>query len=118
MSAPRWYAPERPAAQPIEPADDVPYAEDAPEKPALSTQPNNLKAIFWMIGASGACTALVVSVRELSSSLPTAEILFFRSAFSAALLLPWLFRNGVGDLHRFGTHDFSHPVDDHFRRIN
>lgn len=45
-----------------------------------------------------AFTVLVVAVRELSDSLPTAEILFIRSAFSVALLLPWLFRSGVAQI--------------------
>ena len=57
--------------------------------------------------AAGVCfTVLVVAVRELSDSLPTAEILFFRAAFSVALLLPWLFRAGVGAIKttRVPTH--------------
>lgn len=61
-------------------------------------QPNDLKAILWMVAAAVAFTALVVSVRELSDTLPTAEILFFRSVFSVALLLPWLYRAGRGAL--------------------
>lgn len=56
----------------------------------------NIAAILWMLGAAVSFTVLVVAVRELSDSLPTAEILFFRSAFSVVLLLPWLFRNGIG----------------------
>jgi len=67
---------------------------------------NNLKAILWMAAAAVSFTVLVVAVRELSDSLPTAEILFFRSAFSVALLLPWLFRAGVGAVatKRAGVH--------------
>lgn len=57
---------------------------------------NPLLAVAWMIAAGVSFTVLVVAVRELSDSLPTAEILFFRSAFSVALLLPWLFRAGFG----------------------
>ncbi len=57
-------------------------------------QPNNLKAIFWMMGAAVAFTVLVVAVRELTDTLPTAEILFFRSIFSVVLLTPWLVRAG------------------------
>lgn len=47
-----------------------------------------------MVAAAVAFSVLVVSVRELSGSLPTAEILFFRSIFSVALLLPWAVRAG------------------------
>lgn len=95
MSVPRWYAPNTAAIAPIiEAPVEAPPIADAPVKPEPVTQPNNLKAILWMIGASVAFTALVVSVRELSSSLPTAEILFFRAAFSVSLLLPWAFRAG------------------------
>ena len=62
-------------------------------------QPNNLKAILWMMGAAVAFTVLVVAVRQLSDTLPTAEILFFRSAFSVLLLTPWLFRAGFKAIH-------------------
>lgn len=54
----------------------------------------NLAAISWMVAASVSFTVLVVAVRELSDSLPTAEILFFRAAFSVALLMAWLCRSG------------------------
>ncbi len=66
----------------------------------------NLKAIAWMVAAAVSFTVLVVSVRELSDSLPTAEILFIRSAFSVLLLTPWLARAGVGALRtrRIGLH--------------
>ena len=100
MSAPRWYAPNTVAAAPpiVAPVEVAPIADtpvdDTQVGPEPVTQPNNLKAILWMIGASVAFTALVVSVRELSSSLPTAEVLFFRAAFSVSLLLPWAFRAG------------------------
>jgi len=58
----------------------------------------NMVAVLWMIGAAISFTALVVAVRELSDSLPTAEILFFRAAFSVLLLLPWLAKTGLGAL--------------------
>lgn len=66
----------------------------------------NMVAVSWMTGAAISFTVLVVAVRELSDSLPTAEILFFRAAFSVALLLPWLMRAGVGALRtkRFFGH--------------
>jgi drug/metabolite transporter (DMT)-like permease len=62
-------------------------------------QANNLKAILWMMAAAVAFTVLVVAVRQLSDTLPTAEILFFRSAFSVLLLIPWLFRAGFKAIH-------------------
>lgn len=70
---------------------------------------NNILAIFWMVGAALSFTVLVVAVRELSDDLPTAEILCFRAAFSVVLLLPWLFRNGLGALKT------SRPVAHSFR---
>lgn len=63
--------------------------------PAPADRPNNIVAILWMVGAAVSFSALVVAVRELSVSLPTAEILFFRAAFSVTLLLPWLGKNGL-----------------------
>lgn len=65
---------------------------------AAATAADNLKAILWMIGAGVAFTVLVVAVRELSDSLPTAEILFIRTAIAVAMLLPWLARAGLGAL--------------------
>ncbi len=47
-----------------------------------------------MIGAAAAFSLLVVCVRELSATLPTPEILFFRCLFTTALLLPWAVRAG------------------------
>ncbi len=47
-----------------------------------------------MIGAAASFSLLVVCVRELSTSLPTPEILFFRCLFSTALLVPWALRAG------------------------
>lgn len=55
---------------------------------------NNLTAVVWMIAAAVAFTVLVVAVRELSDSLPTAEILFFRALFTVLALAPWAFRAG------------------------
>lgn len=54
----------------------------------------NLRAVAWMIGAAASFSLLVVCVRELSASLPTPEILFFRCLFTTALLVPWALRAG------------------------
>ena len=54
----------------------------------------NLGAVAWMVGAAAAFSLLVVCVRELSASLPTPEILFFRCLFTMALLVPWAVRAG------------------------
>ena len=54
----------------------------------------NLGAVAWMVGAAAAFSLLVVCVRELSASLPTPEILFFRCLFTMALLVPWALRAG------------------------
>ena len=57
-------------------------------------QQRNLGAAAWMAGAAAAFSLLVVCVRELSASLPTPEILFFRCLFTMALLVPWAVRAG------------------------
>lgn len=54
----------------------------------------NLGAVAWMVGAAAAFSLLVICVRELSASLPTPEILFFRCLFTMALLVPWAVRAG------------------------
>ncbi len=54
----------------------------------------NLSAVAWMVGAAAAFSLLVVCVRELSATLPTPEILFFRCLFTTALLVPWAVRAG------------------------
>ena len=54
----------------------------------------NPGAVAWMVGAAAAFSLLVVCVRELSASLPTPEILFFRCLFTMALLVPWAVRAG------------------------
>lgn len=54
----------------------------------------NLRAVAWMIGAAASFSLLVVCVRELSASLPTPEILFFRCLFTMAFLVPWALRAG------------------------
>lgn len=100
MTGPRWYAPSTPAnaRRPEHPLPRAVEAAAASEPSPVATsnivQKNNGTAILWMVGASIAFTVLVVSVRELSDRLPTAEILFFRAAFSVGLLLPWAFRAG------------------------
>ena len=53
---------------------------------------NNKLGVLWMLGAAAAFTGLYVAVRELGQVLPTFEILFFRSFFSLALMLPWIWR--------------------------
>ena len=58
------------------------------------TFPANIRGAFWMLGAALSFTGVLVAVRILSASMPTTEIILFRSAFAAALTLPWLMRSG------------------------
>lgn len=51
---------------------------------------NNPLGIAWMLGAAVAFSGLFVAVRELGAVLPTFEILFLRSVFTIALMIPWL----------------------------
>lgn len=98
MTTPRWHAPSTPATPRV--TSPIPAAELAspPADAPNVVQKNNATAILWMVGASIAFTVLVVSVRELSERLPTAEILFFRAVFSVSLLLPWAFKAGWGEV--------------------
>ena len=58
-----------------------------------STHPiNNSLGILWMLGAAVAFSGLFVAVRQLSTTLPTFEILFIRSLFTLVLMAPWLMR--------------------------
>ena len=58
-----------------------------------STHPiNNSLGILWMLGAAVAFSGLFVAVRQLSTTLPTFEILFIRSLFTLVLMGPWLMR--------------------------
>ncbi len=59
----------------------------------MSSHPiNNKLGVLWMLGAAAAFTGLYVAVRELGTVLPTFQILFFRSFFSLALMLPWIWQ--------------------------
>jgi drug/metabolite transporter (DMT)-like permease len=60
---------------------------------SLTASSNNKLGVAWMIGAATSFTGLYVAARELGQILPTFEILFFRSLFTIALMLPWLLRS-------------------------
>ena len=62
----------------------------------MTTHPiNNPLGSAWMLGAAVAFSGLFVAVRQLSTTLPTFEILFIRSVFTLALMAPWLLQERV-----------------------
>ncbi len=52
-----------------------------------------VKASLWMVVSLASFMAMAVSVRELSASFDTFEILFFRSVVGLCVLLPFVLRN-------------------------
>ncbi len=74
-------------------AGDAEAAEAAVKRLA-----DNKLGILWMSGAALSLTAMYVAARELGSVMPTFEMVFLRSLFTIALMLPWLCRQGLGRL--------------------
>lgn len=65
---------------------------------ALSRTPPLLRAVLWFCGTMSGFAGMAVSARELQSSLPTFEILFFRSLVGVLAVLPFVLRNRFRDL--------------------
>ncbi len=59
-----------------------------------------------MMGATAAWAVMVAMIRFISAEIHAFEIVFFRSLFGMAFLLPWLFRTGLRGLRtrRTGMH--------------
>lgn len=57
------------------------------------------RGILWMIMASFCYAALYIAVRQTTRTLPVAEVVFFRAAMIAVLMLPWLSHAGLRSLH-------------------
>ena len=55
---------------------------------------NVLRAALWMIGTLASFTAMALSVRELSSTMSTFQLLFFRSAVGLVIISFLLWRSG------------------------
>jgi drug/metabolite transporter (DMT)-like permease len=60
--------------------------------------PASLRGALWM-GAAATCFALMITlVRQLTDGLHPLQVVFFRTAFGLAAMLPWLLRQGFGVL--------------------
>ena len=59
-----------------------------------------------MMGSTAAWAAMAALTRHLSDEIHIFEIVFFRSLFGMAFLLPWLFQKGLRGLYtqRLGMH--------------
>jgi len=71
--------------------------------PALS---DNLRGMLWMLLTAVLLTATAAASKALGQTLPVVEIVFFRMALGAAVMLPWLLRRGPSGLatRRLGAH--------------
>lgn len=67
-----------------------------------------VKAIAWMMGALLSFAAMTVSVRELTADLHAFQMLFIRSAIGIVILLPFLQRQGWGQIRL--THLAGHGL--------
>jgi drug/metabolite transporter (DMT)-like permease len=71
--------------------------------PALS---DNVKGILWMLATAFLLTGTAAISKYLGRTLPVVEIVFFRMAVGALVMLPWLLRHGLRGLatRRLATH--------------
>ena len=60
--------------------------------------PTPVVVALWMLVSAIGFAAVLVVVRELSESLHVFALNFWRNVFAAAIILPWLFRVGLGAL--------------------
>ena len=58
----------------------------------------NVRGALWMAASALAFAAMIVTIRELSASMHTFEIVFFRNLVGTMYMLPWLYRVGFGAL--------------------
>jgi drug/metabolite transporter (DMT)-like permease len=56
--------------------------------------PVTMRGVLWMLLQAATITAMIASVRYVSTTIPPHEIAFFRGAFGLVFLLPWLVRTG------------------------
>lgn len=57
-----------------------------------------VEGALWMALSCASLSVLAALIRHLSFEMDPMMILFFRMVFAQALLLPWLFKNGIGVL--------------------
>ncbi len=60
--------------------------------------PANWRAVAWMVTSIASFTVVMVIARHVTQSMHPFEMLFLRSVFMLAFMLPWLAKNGLGDL--------------------
>ena len=60
----------------------------------LGELPVTIRGVLWMVLQAATITAMIASVRFVSTTIPPHEIAFFRGAFGLVFLLPWLVRTG------------------------
>ena len=60
--------------------------------------PASLRGALWMGAAAIAFALMVTLVRQLTDGLHPLQVVFFRTAFGLAAMLPWLLRQGFGVL--------------------
>ncbi len=58
----------------------------------------SISGVLWMAGAALCFSASIGLVRHLSDSMSTFEIVFLRQLMGAAVMMPWLWRAGLGAL--------------------
>ncbi len=56
------------------------------------------RGAVWMILAAASFAVLLIAIRELSAKFHTVEIVFFRSVFGLALIVPVIMRSGLARL--------------------
>ena len=57
-----------------------------------------IRGVLWMAGAALCFSASIGLVRHLSDSMSTFEIVFLRQLLGALVMIPWLWRAGLGAL--------------------
>ncbi len=60
--------------------------------------PVHARAIAWMVTSIASFTIVMVIARYVTQTMHPFEMLFIRSVFMLAFMLPWLTKNGLGDL--------------------
>jgi drug/metabolite transporter (DMT)-like permease len=63
---------------------------------AVGRWPPAAQAAFWMLLIGTLVTFTLVFARKLSGEIHVFEIVFFRSVFGLAFMLPWMMRRGLG----------------------
>jgi drug/metabolite transporter (DMT)-like permease len=58
----------------------------------------SVRGALWMCAAATAFALMITLVRHLTDGLHPLQVVFFRTAFGLAAMLPWLLRQGIGVL--------------------